>query len=347
MGDVLAMPTRPGGASAALAADPDRSYLATIDPREGSVRVECPRSSAPDRGPYRFELSERSPEALGWSAHHGVEGAPRAVTFAYVIDYCLREPSAVEAVMSMTCGAAERAKRREPQELGPWRRAANALGHEVDKGLRPGRVSIVPLRELYIEAEARGAIRVGEMAERMGWTRSGVNPSPDTSRLERRLGLRPGVNGRKGRRRHAWTTSLADSTYGLMCRGLEVDPVEVDRAFSCSVLIVGREPDPPRPRNRSLKRGSRSRLLARYADRGGREHEVRLAGPLVVDEDSLGGRLLLAVLEPDEGKAQADALLAEYLPAAREAERPLCRALTEEEERSLALTTGELEGMVA
>jgi hypothetical protein len=132
-----------------------------------------------------------------------------------------------------------------------------------------------------------------------------------------------------------------------MCRGLDVDPVEVDRAFSCSVLIVGREPDPPRPRHRSLKRGSRSRLLGHYTDRAGSEHRLRLAGRLVVDEDPLGGRLLVAVLEPDEGTAQAEALIAEYLPVAREAERPLCRTLTEEEEHLLALAVLESEGRAA
>lgn len=314
-----------------------RSWRIAIDPRAESVEVR----TGSLRADFRL-CADPTPERFGWLHLGAGEVEPdRGVPARAVFDFCLRDPRAVAVVEAMTRGFTARARAEAERLSGPRRERMNglvsSLGCELGKARQAGRTSILPLRLLFLERLAAGRLTLTEVADRIGWMvhRPGIEPSPDTSRVLRRLGLEPSVCV-KGRRRESYSTSAGAEGFAALCRGLEVDPHEVDPGYQVEVSVAGGEPEPPcRPAAAVRGLRPRSAVLARYTHpaRGG--HVIRLAGRLVVDEGRGGWRLLLAVLEPEEGREQAQAVAREYVAVAGEAEEPLCRALTPEEERLL------------
>ena len=74
----------------------------------------------------------------------------------------------------------------------------------------------------HLRAQPQGPLTSSLAAERVGYRAGG---RPDTSRLERRLGLRGQRDGRTGKAaRQRW---VGYRTGVALCRAIDVDPVEL------------------------------------------------------------------------------------------------------------------------
>lgn len=320
-----------------------------IDLGERSVEVR--------RGPERrrFALIEE-PTVGGWvELDQGQVG--RALTVANLIGHCLCDPGAGKAIRGLTeegidragvraRAAGQRSRRAvsglETEHLAEERRAWHAvsrgLGSELGKS-GGERAPNLPLRELFLERLAAGGPSLAEVAQRLGWLtrrRSG-ELTAETSRVGRTLGLEPTLS-HKGRRRPSWATSVSVAMAAELCRGLGVDPHEVDAGWSVEVEILGAptEPDPtPSPRALRAAPPVASWLLGSYRDRAGRRrvvlHELGERGALLVDQGAGGRGRLVAALDPDEGPIEARAAAREYLGDPRRGSSALCRELTDQE----------------
>jgi hypothetical protein len=171
----------------------------------------------------RYRLREGTPDRLGWVERRLERGRlrRRRVPVGEVVCACLREWEAEQRVIELSLAAAERARRRG----GRWPAAAKRLAEQARSARRRSRVSTLPFQVLFRQLSDPGRERPltsSLAAERVGYTAAG---RPDTSRLERRLGLR-GQRDRRGggaRRQRfvGYRTGLE------LCRAIDLDPVEL------------------------------------------------------------------------------------------------------------------------
>jgi hypothetical protein len=169
----------------------------------------------------RFVLREDRPERLGWVEQRleGGRARRRRVAVGEVVCHCLREWDAEQEVLALSERAAARAVKRG----GRWAAAGRRLADQARAAPRRRRVSTLPFRVLF-EHRSNGA-QAGEptaapAAERAGYlTAEGRS---DTQRLRRRSGLARHRDGRGG-----WQRSVRYETGVVLCRAVEVDPVEL------------------------------------------------------------------------------------------------------------------------
>ena len=164
-----------------------------------------------------FILQAEQPDQLGWLQWT----APcRRVSVGEVVAHCLREWEAEEAVLEMTHRAARDAARRG----GAWWRAATRLRTQARSARNSQRLAVLPFQLLWRDLARRksGQLTASTAALRAGFrTPDGRG---DTSRFERRLGLRPVGTGSRGPTRN---TSVNYETGVTLCHALGRDPVEL------------------------------------------------------------------------------------------------------------------------
>jgi hypothetical protein len=170
-----------------------------------------------------YRLREDAPDRLGWVEHRRGRGGARRrrVPVGEVVCACLREWEAEQRVIELSLAAAERARRRG----GRWPAAAKRLAEQARSARRRSRVSTLPFRVVFRHLSDAGRERPltsSLAAERIGYTAAG---RPDTSRLERRLGLAGQRDRRAGGARRqrfvGYRTGLE------LCRAIDLDPVEL------------------------------------------------------------------------------------------------------------------------
>jgi hypothetical protein len=176
-----------------------------------------------DREFGRYRLREDAPDRLGWVEHRLERGRVRRrpVPVGEVVCACLREWEAEQRVIELSLAAAERARRRG----GRWPAAAKRLAEQARSARRRSRVSTLPFQVLFrhlSDPERERPLTSSLAAERIGYTAAG---RPDTSRLERRLGLRAQRDRRAGGARRQ--RSVGYRTGLELCRAIDVDPVEL------------------------------------------------------------------------------------------------------------------------
>jgi hypothetical protein len=171
----------------------------------------------------RYRLRDDAPDRLGWVEHRRERGRVRRrrVPVGEVVCACLREWEAEQRVIELSVAAAERARRRG----GGWPAAAKRLAEQACSARTRSRVSTLPFQVLFRQLSDPGRERPltsSLAAERVGYTAAG---RPDTSRLERRLGVRGQRDRRAGRARRqrfvGYRTGLE------LCRAIDLDPVEL------------------------------------------------------------------------------------------------------------------------
>jgi hypothetical protein len=137
-----------------------------------------------------------------------------------VVAHCLREWDAEQEVLAIT----EQAVRDAARRGGAWWPAARRLHEQARSACRSRRLAVLPFQLLWRELAQRGddPLTASTAARRAGFRLA--DGRGDTSRLERRLGLRA-VGGGKGR---AGRSSSVNYETGLaLCRALGRDPVEL------------------------------------------------------------------------------------------------------------------------
>ncbi len=157
----------------------------------------------------RFSLCEGGDE-VGWVR----DGRP--VELREVIDHCLRDWSAEQAVLAMSKAAAERA--------GADR--GGCLGEQVRSVPSSRLLSVLPFQRwfVYLSAPERPEperLCPADAAERAGYVSRGRG---DTSRLLRRLGL---AVQQKGGQAAAASQYVSEETALALCRALDRDPAEL------------------------------------------------------------------------------------------------------------------------
>jgi hypothetical protein len=171
----------------------------------------------------RYRLRDDAPDRLGWVERRRERGRVhrRPVPVGEVVCACLREWEAEQRVIELSLAAAERARRRG----GRWPAAAKRLAEQARSARRRSRVSTLPFQVLFRQLSDPGRERPltsSLAAERVGYTAAG---RPDTSRLERRLGVRGQRDRRAGGARRqrfvGYRTGLE------LCRAIDLDPVEL------------------------------------------------------------------------------------------------------------------------
>jgi hypothetical protein len=169
-----------------------------------------------------YRLREDAPDRLGWVEHRRGRGRERRrVPVGEVVCACLREWEVEQRVIDLSLAAAERARRQG----GRWPAAAKRLAEQARSARRRSRVSTLPFKVLFRHLSDPGRERPltsSLAAERVGYTAAG---RPDTSRLERRLGLAGQRDRRAGGARRqrfvGYRTGLE------LCRAIDLDPVEL------------------------------------------------------------------------------------------------------------------------
>jgi hypothetical protein len=124
-------------------------------------------------------------------------------------------------VIELSLAAAERARRRG----GRWPAAAKRLAEQARSARRRSRVSTLPFQVLFRQLSDPGRERPltsSLAAERIGYTAAG---RPDTSRLERRIGVRGQRDRRAGGARRQ--RFVGYRTGVELCRAIDLDPVEL------------------------------------------------------------------------------------------------------------------------
>jgi hypothetical protein len=171
----------------------------------------------------QYRLREDAPARLGWVEHRRGHGRARRrrVPVGEVVCACLREWEAEQRVIELSLAAAERARRRG----GRWPAAAKRLAEQARSARRRSRVSTLPFRVVFrhlSDPERERPLTSSLAAERIGYTAAG---RPDTSRLERRLGLAGQRDRRAGGARRQ---RFVGYRTGLdLCRAIDLDPVEL------------------------------------------------------------------------------------------------------------------------
>jgi hypothetical protein len=188
--------------------DPTGTLRVSVDSelRELVVSVDGER--------IEFALRTERPERLGW-----VRRTPprRRVAVGEVVAHCLRDWYAEQEVLAITEQAAREAARRG----GSWWRAAGRLRDQNQAARRSQRLAVLPFQLLWRElAQRKGeSLTASTAARRAGFLSGGRG---DTSRFERRLGLRPTGGGSANR-----NTTVNYETGLTLCRALDRDPVEL------------------------------------------------------------------------------------------------------------------------
>jgi hypothetical protein len=192
--------------------------------RTGRLRVSVSEDPArlvvsDETGPLcRYELRATRPDRLGW-----VQSSPGRgrVTVADVLAHCLREWEAEQLVLELTERAARSAAERGPA----WQAASARLRGQGRAARRSRRLAVLPFQLLFDQLSHDECepepLSLSTAALRAGFR--GPDGRADTSRLERRLGLRP-VPGRRGERLNR---SVNYDTGLALCRALGRDPVEL------------------------------------------------------------------------------------------------------------------------
>jgi hypothetical protein len=189
----------------------------------GTLRVAVDRDrrelvlSMDDRR-IEFILHGEEPDQFGW-----LQWTPpcRRVSVGEVVAHCLREWDAEQAVLEITEQAAREAARRG----GDWWGAATRLRAQARSARNSQRLAVLPFQLLWHELARRP--RSGNLTPSTAALRAGFRTPDgrgDTSRFERRLGLRPVGSGSRGPRRN---TSVNYETALTLCRALGRDPVEL------------------------------------------------------------------------------------------------------------------------
>ena len=193
----------------------------TWDPT-GTLRVCVDRDRrelvlSVDRQRIEFILQSEQPDHLGW-----LRWTPpcRPVSVGEVVAHCLREWDAEQAVLELT----EQAVRDAARSGGAWWRAATRLREQARSARNSQRLAVLPFQLLWRDLAGResGHLTVSTAALRAGFRTP--DGRADTSRFERRLGLRPTGNGSDGATRN---TSVNYETGVTLCRALGRDPVEL------------------------------------------------------------------------------------------------------------------------
>lgn len=193
----------------------------------GTVRVEIDAARrevvVTDEGEvFRYVLAEREPDRLGWVLRHGRRACPARV--ADVVNRCLRDWDAEQAIAELTLAAAKRAEQRG----GAWSAPAGRLRRQVQAARRLRRLPTRIFQKwwIYLADERRPAeCRLSEhvAALRAGYVRA--NGDADTARLLRRLGIADSAVsccGARSRSSHVnYETALT------LCRALGRDPVDL------------------------------------------------------------------------------------------------------------------------
>ena len=164
-----------------------------------------------------FILQAEEPNQLGWLRWTPPCGL---VPVGEVVAHCLREWDAEQAVLEMT----ERTARDAARRGGPWWPAATRLRAQARAARSSRRLAVLPFQLLWHDLARRksGRLTASTAALRAGFrTPDGRG---DTSRFERRLGLRPVGSGSRGATHN---TSVNYETGVTLCRALGRDPVEL------------------------------------------------------------------------------------------------------------------------
>jgi hypothetical protein len=164
-----------------------------------------------------FILQAEQPDHLGW-----LQWTPpcRPVSVGEVVAHCLREWDAEQAVLEMT----EQAARDAARSGDGWWRAATRLRAQARSARNSQRLAVLPFQLLWHDLARRksGHLTASTAALRAGFrTPDGRG---DTSRFERRLGIRPVGSGG---RRATHNSSVNYETGLTLCRALGRDPVEL------------------------------------------------------------------------------------------------------------------------
>jgi hypothetical protein len=164
-----------------------------------------------------FILRAEEPEQLGW-----LQWTPpcRRVSVGEVVAHCLREWDAEQAVLEITEQAARDAARRG----GSWWPAATRLRAQARSARNSQRLAVLPFQLLWhdLARRNRGHLTTSTAALRAGFRTA--DGRGDTSRFERRLGLRPVGSGGSSAARNR---SVNYETGLTLCRALGRDPVEL------------------------------------------------------------------------------------------------------------------------
>ena len=194
----------------------------------GTVRVEIDADRREvvvidDGEVFRYVLVESEPECLGWALDHC--GRPvMPATVGEVVNRCLRDWDAEQAVAELTLAAAARAEQRGED----WPEAATRLRRQVHAARRLRRLPARIFQKwwIYLADERRPeGCRLNEhvAAVRAGYLTAAGDP--DTARLFRRLGIADNAVSRCGARSRSshvnYETALA------LCRALDRDPVDL------------------------------------------------------------------------------------------------------------------------
>jgi hypothetical protein len=193
----------------------------TWDPT-GTLRVvvdrdRCELVLSVDGQRIEFILRAEEPESLGW-----LRWTPpcRPVPVGEVVAHCLREWEAEQAVLELT----ERAARDAARRGGAWWPAATRLRAQARSARHSRRLAVLPFQLLWRDLARRksGHLTASTAALRAGYrTPDGRG---DTSRFERRLGVRPVGSGDGGATRN---TTVNYETGVTLCRAFGRDPVEL------------------------------------------------------------------------------------------------------------------------
>jgi hypothetical protein len=188
----------------------------------GTLRVSADRGRrelvvSVDGERIEFALRAGRPDRLGW-----VRRTPprRRVPVGEVVAHCLREWDVEQEVLAIN----EQAVREAARRGGSWWQAARRLHEQARSARRSQRLAVLPFQLLWRELARRSGdpLTASTAARRAGFRMA--DGRGDTSRLERRLGLRA-VGGGKGR---AGRNSCVNYQTGLaLCRALGRDPVEL------------------------------------------------------------------------------------------------------------------------
>lgn len=171
---------------------------------------------------FRYVLAEHEPDRLGWMLRD--DGGPAPVRVADVVNRCLRDWDAEQAVAELTLAAARRAEERG----GDWTQPAARLRRQVHAARRLRRLPARLFQKwwVYLADERRPAeCRLSEhvAARRAGYVRA--NGDADTARLLRRLGIADNAVDRCGVRSRC--SHVNYETALTLCRALGRDPVDL------------------------------------------------------------------------------------------------------------------------
>jgi hypothetical protein len=197
--------------------DPTGTVCVEIDAARREVVV------TDDGEVFRYVLDERSAERLGWSRRdRGRRAVP--ATVGEIVNRCLRDWEAEQAVAELTLAAAVRAERRGED----WAEAAARLRRQLQAARRLRRLPARIFQKWWVYLADERRPEGGRLTEPVAALRAGyltADGDPDTARLLRRLGIADSARSRCGvcsRSTHVnYETALA------LCRALGRDPVEL------------------------------------------------------------------------------------------------------------------------